>query len=197
MTVQPQPDPSEIGLWPPGAMQDWLPGPAAQVVGHKLCVLGHAGEARILNVEQSVTVQKSGRTYATPKNHESRDVGIDPRTAGVLRGSRKAQGLSGSPGVLHFATSRIWWSRGRTGGPVAPNWVSRAFVDAHRGERATSVEVPRGHGDARLDRAVRGLSVAALEAAISTLLANCSRSPRWRTGYVPLACAYISGAAGA
>lgn len=90
-------------------------------------------DAGVLHVEQSVTVQKSGRTYASPKNHERRDVSIDPRTASVVRTWRKSQAaerLAWGAAYRNADDLVFTWEDGR---PVAPDWVSRAFVDAQQG----------------------------------------------------------------
>ena len=45
----------------------------------------------VIHVDRSVTQVAQERIYVTPKNHERRDVTIDPRTVATLRGWRKAQ----------------------------------------------------------------------------------------------------------
>lgn len=47
--------------WPPGAIQDWLPTPAAETVEQKLRMLGHTGAVAVLGVvshQGPVTVEK-------------------------------------------------------------------------------------------------------------------------------------------
>ena len=86
-------------------------------------------DASMVRVERSVTQVGQALNYTTPKNHERRDVTIDPRTVSVLRSWRIAQLAERMAwGAAYRDTDGLvfTWEDGR---PVLPNFVTRAFGD--------------------------------------------------------------------
>jgi integrase len=84
-------------------------------------------EGGVVHVERSVTQVGQARVYVTPKNHERRDVLIDPRTVASLRAWRKAQlGERLAWGAAYAGTEDLvfTWQDGR---PVLPDFVTRTF----------------------------------------------------------------------
>lgn len=95
-------------------------------------------EAGVVHVERSVTQVNQQRVYVTPKNHERRDVTIDPRSAAALRGWRKAQmaeRLAWGAAYQGGEDLLFTWEDGR---PVLPDFATRTF-----GVLTTGLEVPR------------------------------------------------------
>lgn len=91
-------------------------------------------DAGVVHVDRAVTYLERERVYTTPKNHERRDVTIDPRTVAALRAWRKEQ-----------AAERLKWGQAYTdiegvvftwenGAPITPDYVSKAFVDLQAGQ---------------------------------------------------------------
>ena len=84
-------------------------------------------EGGVIAVERSVTRVHQERIYVTPKNHERRDVSIDPHTVTALKAWRKTQlserlawgvAYQGDEGLV------FTWEDGR---PVLPDFVTRTF----------------------------------------------------------------------
>lgn len=95
-------------------------------------------EAGVVHVERSVTQVNQQRVYVTPKNHERRDVTIDPRTVATLRSWRKAQMAERLAwgGAYQGSDDLVFtWEDGR---PVLPDFATRTF-----GVLTTGLEVPR------------------------------------------------------
>jgi integrase len=90
------------------------------------------------HVERSVNHVAHTRLYATPKNHERRDVTIDPHTVATLRTWRKAQmaeRLAWGAAYLGAEDLVFTWEDGR---PALPDYITRTF-----GRLTTGLEVPR------------------------------------------------------
>ncbi len=95
-------------------------------------------DSGVIHVERSVTQVAQQRVYGTPKNHERRDVNIDPHTVATLRSWRRSQmaeRLAG--GVAYSGTEDLLftWQDGR---PVLPDYITRSF-----GRLTTGLDVPR------------------------------------------------------
>jgi integrase len=92
----------------------------------------------LIAVERSVTQVGLDRIYTTPKNHDTRDLSIDPRTVAALKAWRMVQ-LSErlAWGEAYQGTEDLLftWQDGR---PVRPDYVTKAFVKSQAG-----AEVPR------------------------------------------------------
>ena len=84
-------------------------------------------EAGVVHVERSVTQVSQERVYVTPKNHERRDVTIDPHTSATLRSWRKRQAeerLAWGAAYLDVEGLVFTWEDGR---PVLPDFATKAF----------------------------------------------------------------------
>lgn len=95
-------------------------------------------DAGVIHVERSVTQVGQVRVYVTPKNHERRDVTIDPHTTAALRALRKAQmseRLAWGAAYQGREDLVFTWEDGR---PVLPDYVTRVF-----GRLTSGLEVPR------------------------------------------------------
>jgi integrase len=95
-------------------------------------------EAGVVHVERSVTQVRQQRLYASPKNHERRDVTIDPRTVAALRGWRKqqmAERLAWGAAYQGAEDLIFTWEDGR---PVLPDYITKAF-----GRLTAGLKVPR------------------------------------------------------
>ncbi len=95
-------------------------------------------DAGLVHVERSVTQVGQERVYVTPKNHERRDVSIDPRTVAALRGWRKQQLAERLEWAPPTTARRTYCGRGRTGGPATPDYVTKTFATL-----TAALEVPR------------------------------------------------------
>jgi integrase len=95
-------------------------------------------EAGVVHVERSVIQVRQQQVYATPKNHERRDVTIDSRTVAALRGLRKrqlAERLDWGAAYRGVEDLVFTWEDGR---PVLPDFVTKAF-----GRLTAGLDVPR------------------------------------------------------
>ncbi|MGC0271717.1 tyrosine-type recombinase/integrase [Pseudactinotalea sp. Z1739] len=90
-------------------------------------------EAAVVSVDRSVTQQGQERHYVTPKNYERRAVSIDPEAVAALRALKVQQTKD------RLAWGKAWedteglvftWENG---GPLLPDYVSRAFVTSQAG----------------------------------------------------------------
>lgn len=90
-------------------------------------------EAGVVHVERSVTVQTGERMYGTPKNHERRDVTIDPRTVADLRAWRKAQAAERLQWGAAYDTTEDLVFTWENGAAVSPDYVSKVFVTSQAG----------------------------------------------------------------
>lgn len=88
-------------------------------------------------VERAVTQIGPALSYSTPKNHERRQLSVDPLTVAVLKVWRKVQlGERLAWGEAYRGEDLIFtWEDGR---PVLPDYVTKAFVKSQAG-----IEVPR------------------------------------------------------
>ncbi|MBD2760110.1 tyrosine-type recombinase/integrase [Yimella sp. cx-573] len=87
-------------------------------------------DAGLIHVERSVTVQASERIYTTPKNHERRDVTLDPRTTAELKAWRKTQAAERLQWGAAYDTTEDLVFTWENGSPASPDYVSKAFVTA-------------------------------------------------------------------
>ncbi|MFF2269304.1 tyrosine-type recombinase/integrase [Cellulosimicrobium cellulans] len=86
----------------------------------------------LVRVERSVTQVAQARTYGTPKNHERRQVTIDPRTLAVLKAHCKQQ--TGQRLAAHvWADDEGLVFTWQDGTPVAPDCVTKEFDRAQAG----------------------------------------------------------------
>jgi len=95
-------------------------------------------DACMVHVEHSVTYQGRKRTTATPKNHDRRDVAIDPRTVTALRAWRTRQAgerLAWGMAYRDVEGLLFTWEDGT---PVHPDYASKTFIKSQKGS-----EVPR------------------------------------------------------
>jgi len=84
-------------------------------------------EKGLIAVERSVTQIRQERVYVTPKNHERREVNIDPRTVDTLRAWRKVQVAERLTWGAAYGGAEdlvFTWDDGR---PVLPDYVTKAF----------------------------------------------------------------------
>jgi integrase len=84
-------------------------------------------ENGVIAVERSVTQIRQNRVYVTPKNHERRDVNIDPRTVDTLTAWRKVQvteRLTWGAAYRGAEDLLITWDDGR---PVLPDYTTKTF----------------------------------------------------------------------
>jgi integrase len=90
-------------------------------------------DAGVISVERSTTQLKIGRVTTTPKNHQRRQVAIDPHTVAAVKAWRVKQ-----------AAERLEWGAAyedveglvftwENGSPVFPDYVSKAFGKAQAG----------------------------------------------------------------
>lgn len=95
-------------------------------------------DAGVVHVERSVTQVGQERVYVSPKNHERRDVSIDPRTVATLRTWRKQQ-LSERLewGSAYQGSEDLLWTR-QDGRPATPDCVTKTFATL-----TAALEVPR------------------------------------------------------
>jgi len=85
-------------------------------------------DAGMVHVEHSVTYQGRKRTTATPKNHERRDVAIDPHTVTALRSWRTRQAgerLAWGEAYRDVEGLLFTWEDGT---PVHPDYASKTFI---------------------------------------------------------------------
>lgn len=95
-------------------------------------------DAGLVHVEHSVTYQGRKRTTATPKNHERRDVAIDPHTVTALRSWRTRQaGERLAWGEAHRDVEGLLFTW-EDGTPVHPDYASKTFIKSQQGS-----ELPR------------------------------------------------------
>jgi integrase len=90
-------------------------------------------DAGVVSVEQSVTQIGQQRVTTTPKNHERRNIKIDPRTVAALRAWRKQQAaerLQWGPAYVDTEGLVFTWENGT---PVLPDYVTKAFGKAQVG----------------------------------------------------------------
>ena len=95
-------------------------------------------DAGVIHVERSVAQVRQERIYGTPKNHERRDVAIDPHLVTSLRAWRKRQAAERLAwGAAYVGTENlvVTWEDGR---PVLPDYISNIFGNLTRG-----LDVPR------------------------------------------------------
>jgi len=95
-------------------------------------------DAGMVHVEHSVTYQGRKRTTATPKNHERRDVAIDPHTVTALRAWRTRQAgerLAWGEAYRDVEGLLFTWEHGT---PVHPDYASKTFIKSQKGS-----ELPR------------------------------------------------------
>ncbi len=93
-------------------------------------------EAGVVSIDRSTTQLGRERVTSTPKNHERRQVAIDPRTVGALKAWRVRQAAErlewGSAYVDTGGLVFTW----ENGAPVLPDYVTKAFGKAQEGLRA-------------------------------------------------------------
>lgn len=95
-------------------------------------------EEGVIAVERSVTQVGQERIYVAPKNHERRDVNIDPHTVVAIKAWRKAQlaeRLAWGEAYRGDEDLLFTWEDGR---PVRPDFITKVFVKSQ-----TGLQVPR------------------------------------------------------
>ena len=86
----------------------------------------------VINVDRSVTQIGNARTYSTPKNHERRQVTVDPWTLlrlGELRIQQAKDRLAWGPAYADTEDLVFAWENGT---PLLPDYVSKEFIRSQR-----------------------------------------------------------------
>lgn len=89
-------------------------------------------DAGIVSVERSVTYQGRERTIATPKNHERRDVSVDPRTLNALRTWKTQQAQEKLAWGQAYRDAEGLLFTWEDGSPVLPDYASKAFQSSQQ-----------------------------------------------------------------
>lgn len=95
-------------------------------------------KAGVVNVDRAVTQIGQQRTYSTPKNHERRQVALDPWTLMRLGAVRIQQAKDRLAWGASYAGTEDLVFTWENGSPLLPDYVSKEFVRSQRG-----VDVPR------------------------------------------------------
>ena len=89
-------------------------------------------DAAIVSVDRAVVQIGQERRYSTPKNHERRQVSIDPRTVTALRALRRRQiedRLQWGAAYAGVEDLVFTWENGT---PLLPDYVSKEFIKTQR-----------------------------------------------------------------